>query len=278
SGLIAAGLAVLLALTGGSGLVVVPPVCAWLAFVALSVWRTGAKGRAVTVLLLALLPVAYLVMYFQGYHKPEHHPAPSSDVVRVATVTGEVLAVSLGMGLSAVWPLVAVGVVAVGALTLVAVVRRWQAPSERLSVAGLVAVAAGVTGVALAVGVGRAGFESWEQMGLWSRYSMLSWPLLATAYLVWVKLGRKWVPILLCVAAALAFPGNTGTGMANGARVRSDYAEIAADLAAGLSAERITDEGDPRRAFPRSHHGAQKERALRAIPLLRRDRIGIFGR
>lgn len=278
SGTLAGILLLLLALTGGSGLVLVPPVVLWLAFVAFGVWRSGAKGNALLLFALALAPVAYLAVYFQGYHRPEHHPAPSSDVVKVATVAGEVLAVSLGMGLSLVWQVVAAALVVIGSLTLVAVAKRWKEPAERLSVVGLLAVAAGVTGVALAVGVGRAGFDTWEQMGLWSRYSMLSWPLLATAYLAWAKLGGKWVPVALCVAAALAFPGNTGTGMTNGAAVRGDYTEIAADAAAGLSAEQITDETDPRRAFPRSHHGAQKDRALRAIPLLRRDRIGIFAR
>lgn len=278
SGTFAALLLMLLALTNGSGLVLVPPVAAWLVFVAVTLWRGGAKGKAVALLALAALPVVYAAVYFQGYHRPEHHPAPSTDVVRVATVTGEVLAVSLGMGLSTVWPLVASGVVAVGVLTLAAVLRRWKEPSDRLAVAGLIATVAGVTGVALAIGVGRAGFESWEEMGLWSRYSMLTWPLLGAAYLVWAKLGGKWVPIVLCVAAALAFPGNTGVGMFNGGMVRADYGDIAADLAAGLSAEQITDGTDPQRVFPNSHHGGQKERALRAIPLLRRDRIGIFAR
>ncbi|QEG31743.1 hypothetical protein GobsT_65870 [Gemmata obscuriglobus] len=277
-GALAALLLMLLALTNGSGLVLVPPVGAWLVFVAVSLWRGGEKGKAILLLALTALPVVYVAAYFQGYHRPEHHPPPSTDAVRVATVTGEVLAMSLGMGLGAVWPLVAGGVIAVGVLTLARVLRGWKEPDQRLSGAGLIAVAAGVTGVALAIGVGRAGFEGWEDMGLWSRYSMLTWPLLGAAYLVWAKAGKKWVPITLCVAAALAFPGNTGTGMVNGGQVRADYNAIAADLAAGLSAEQITDASDPRRAFPRSHHGAQTERALRAIPLLRRDRIGIFAR
>ncbi len=274
SGVLAGVCLTLLALTGGSGLVVVPVVSAWLVFVAVSVWRRGAKSRAIVVFLLAVLPLAYLRVYFQGYHKPEHHPQPSSDVVRVATVTGEVLAVSLGMGLSAVWWLVATGLVAVGALTLALVVRRWKEPDERLSVAGLIAVAAGVTGVSLAIGVGRAGFDSWASMGLWSRYSLLAWPLLAVTYLVWVKLGRKWIPISLCVAAALAFPGNTGVGMVTGARVAGDYAGVAAQAGSGLTAEQIV-KGKP---FSESSHVGQEDRAVRAIPLLRRDRIGIFAR
>lgn len=274
SGVAAGALLLLLALTNGSGLVVVPVVSAWLVYVAWSVWRSGSGGKAVLILLLAALPIAYLGVYFQGYHRPPLHPEPSSDLVRVATVTGETLAVSFGMGLSGVWPLAAVGVVVVGVVTLVALVRRWAEPAERLAVAGPLAVTAGVTGVALAIGVGRAGFESWELMGLWSRYSLLTWPLLAAAYLVWVKLGGKWVPIALCLAAAAAFPGNTGTGMTCGARVAADYAGIAAQAQSGMSAEQIVD-SEP---FADSHHGGQRDRAVRGIPLLRRDRIGIFAR
>ncbi|MFM8275344.1 MAG: hypothetical protein ACKODX_23830, partial [Gemmata sp.] len=81
----------------------VPAVAPWLALVALGLWRRGEKGRAAALLLLAALPVAYLAVYFQGYHRPAHHPPMSVNPVRVATVTGEVLAVSFGMGLSLVW-------------------------------------------------------------------------------------------------------------------------------------------------------------------------------
>ncbi len=273
SGVIAGVCLMLLALTGGSGLVVVPPVSAWIFFVALTVWRGGAKGRALVLLLLAVLPLAYLGVYFQNYHKPEHHPEPNFGLPALS-VAGEVLAVSLGMGLSLVWWVVCAGLLVVGTMTLALLVRRWKEPSERLSVAGLLAVAAGVTGVALAIGVGRGGFSQETPMGLWSRYSMLSWPLVAAAYLVWVRSGRKWMPIALCVAAALAFPGNTGTGMVNGAQVAGDYAGLATQAHAGLTAEQIVS-GEP---FTKSHHSGQETRARRGIPLLRRDRIGIFAR
>ena len=124
----------------------------------------------------------------------------------------------------------------------------------------------------MAIGVGRGGWGG--GMGLWSRYSLLVWPLLATAYLVWVKFGRsKWVPIGLCVAAALAFPSNTGFGMVNGATIKGRYSAIGADARAGLSADQIV-----KRQFPDSHQVGQEERAVRAIPLLRRDRVGIFAR
>ena len=118
-------------------------------------------------------------------------------------------------------------------------------------------------------------------MGLWARYSLLTWPLLALAYLVWVKLGSaplaarrssKWVPVIVCVVAALAFPTNTGTGMVVGAKIAGDYSGIAAQVRAGLTAEQIV-RGEP---FSSSHQASQADRAARAIPMLRAARIGIF--
>ncbi len=282
SGVLAGVLLLLLALTGGSGLAVVPPVAAWLVYLAVGVWRGGAKGRALLLLALAALPLAYLGVYFQGYQRPPGHPAPSTDPLAVARVSGEVLAVSFGMGLSAVWFVVAPALVAVGCATLVLLLRRWTEPESRPAIVGLLAVAAGVTGVALAVGVGRGAWGG--GMGLWSRYSMLTWPLLATTYLVWVKLGRKWVPVALCVTAALAFPGNTGVGMMSGASVKSEYNAIEADHAAGLSpeqilrAEELRYERAPEHAKPAIVLQGVEGRTVHAIPLLRAANVGIFAR
>lgn len=278
SGVTAGVLALLLALTGGSGLVVVPPVSAWLVYVALSVWWGRAKVRAILILALAVLPLVYLGVYFSEYHRPAHHPAPSSDPIAVGQVAGEVLAVSFGIGVYQVWWVAFAGVLAVGVCTTASLVGGWREQNERLAITGLLAVATGVTGVAVAIGVGRAGFPGGEEMGLWSRYALLTWPLLAATYLVWVKLGGKWIPIALCVAAALTFPANTGTGMVSGAKIKSDYLAIEADLAAGLTAEQIVNENDKQRAFPRSHQSAQAERAAVAIPKLRAARVGIFAR
>ena len=269
SGVTAGALLMLLALTGGSGLVVVPPVAAWLVVVAVSVWQSGEKGRAALLLLLAALPLAYLGVYAGGYERPPLHPVPSTDPRAVLRVAGEVLAMSFGIAMTPVWLAAFAGILALGGATVALLVPRWKEPGERLSVVGLIAVAAGVTGVALAIGVGRSGMGG--DMGLWSRYSMLSWPLLAAAYLVWVKLGRKWVPVALCVFAALVFLGNTGTGMQNGAAVKSRYSAIEADAALGLSAEQIV-----ARQFPGSHQAGQEKRAVHAIPMLRAARVGIF--
>jgi hypothetical protein len=277
SGVLAGLLLLALALTGGSGLVVVPPVAAWLVYLAVGLWRTGARGKAALVLLFVALPAAYLGAYFTDYHRPPDHPEPSSDPVMVARVALQVVAVSFGIGVSEVWWAAALGLLGVGGATAAVLLGRWGDPRERPAAAGLLAVAAGVTGVALAIGVGRG----WgATMGLWSRYSLLAWPLLATTYLVWARLGGKWVPVALCVAAALAFPANTGTGMMVGAAVKGEYSAVAADAAAGLPAEQIADAEEQRhRRSPATVHVVlQRERAIRAIPMLRAARVGLFAR
>src|SRR5262245_27674593 len=109
-GVLAGVLLALLALTGSSGLAAVPPVAAWLVFVAFNVWRSGSKRNGAILFLLAVLPLVYLGGYFIGYHRPEHHPVPSSDPLAVLRVAGEVLSMSLGYGVYNVWWAVFAGV------------------------------------------------------------------------------------------------------------------------------------------------------------------------
>jgi hypothetical protein len=273
-GAVAAALLLLLALTHGAGIAVVPPVALWLAWLARAEWRAGAKGRALVLLGGAALPVAYLAVCLATYAHPPLHPPRSTDPGAVARVTAEVLAMPFGIGLCELWWLVALAVLVLGGATVALL---WQArnePDARASVFGLLALAAGFFGLALAIGIGRGAWGAGG--GVWSRYSILVWPLLAAAFLAWARAGRKWVPLLLCAGAALAFPGNVGTGIVNGARVQTEYFAIGADLAAGLTPEQLTDARDPRRPFPVGAQQGREAAAVRAIPLLKAARIGIF--
>jgi hypothetical protein len=126
-----------------------------------------------------------------------------------------------------------------------------------------------VAGVAVAIGIGRAGFDS--GMGLWSRYSFLMWPLLGAAYLAWVKAGRRVIPMCLCALSALAFPTNTGSGIVRAAGIISSDSALAADLRA-----RRPDDEIIARHFPKSRNDGQEDRARWAIPMLREARIGMF--
>jgi hypothetical protein len=219
-------------------------------------------------------------LYLANYQPPPHHPPPSRDPLAVARITGEVLGMALGMGgsgISPVWWAVLIGMLALGVVTITQLVPQASDQAERPASVGLIAVVAGVAGIALAVGIGRAEFG--PGMGLWSRYALLMWPLLGAAYLAWVKAGRgaepvglrKWVPAGLCVAAALAYVANAVGGVYVGVHLVQKNAALEADAQAGVpDAELIA------RHFPGSRNEFQEERATWAIPMLRDAGVSVF--
>ena len=271
TGLSAGVLTILLVLCGGSGVVVAVPVAGWLAYLAWLVWKEGSTRGAIILALLAVFPFIYLAAYLDGYHRPSHHPPLGDGGAAVAFVTGETLAVALGTGVRGEWRTVLAGMLLLGGITLVALGRKWKFPADRPAVVGLVTVTAGVVGVALVIGLGRAGLGA--KMGLASRYAFLTWPLLGLAYLFWVRRGGwggRWVPIGLCVAAALAFPSNTAYGLGIGSHVREVLKHIEDDARAGLPPELVV------RWFKDSLQAYQEERGIRAIPMLHEAKVGAF--
>jgi hypothetical protein len=258
----------LLVLTGGTGLAVVPPVAAWIVYLATIVWRGGQKGKALALVILALLPLVYFVPYFTDYHEPPHRPPTSHNPLAISVVAGEVLAMGLGIGDSGVWWTVFAAELVLGVVTAVMLFRTNR--GDLTATLGLLALALGVGALVLLIGYGRAAMGL--GMGLYSRYGLLTWPLLAAMYLVWVKTGRKWVPIALCLAAALAFPPNMGTGMIVGNETHEQYEQIAIDMQRGLSAEEIYYS----EYFQRGPNATQGQRVLRGIPMLREAGIGVF--
>jgi len=269
SGVKAGVLLFLLALTGGSGLALVPPVAVWLLYLALVTTKTDSKRRGLLVAALALLSVLYLAVYFIGYIRPPNHPPPSTDPRAIAEIAGKVLAMAFGVGVSGIWWAVAGAMIVLGAATIALLIARGMDPAERPASVGLMAVAAGVAGIAVAIGIGRAGFGS--EMGLWSRYSFLMWPLLGAAYLVWVRAGRRIVPICLCAASALAFLTNTGSGIVRAAGIVAVDSALEADVRAGKPDDEII-----ARHFPTTRNDGQEARARWAIPMLRAAHIGLF--
>ncbi len=267
SGALACVLVLLLAMTGGSGLPVAMPVIVWVMFLAWTEWHKGNRKHAVALIAMAALPIIYCSVYFISYERPLHHPPTSRDPVAIAIVAGETLAMSVGISVASNWPAMLAGILVIGVATILHILR--TNPTDRTATTGLLAVAAGICGLAVAIGIGRAplGLE----MGLWSRYSLLTWPLLAAMYLVWVKASNRWVPIALAVAVILALPGNMITGVTVARDIQSHYIAIEADAKNGMSAEQLV-----ANHFPHSPNEGQIERALVAIPILRHANVGIF--
>ena len=273
-------LLVLLCLCGGGGVVAAMPVAIWLVFMAIREWKSrvaGAKAsrsRAAILLAFAAFPLVYLAVYLQGYHRPGHHPELGEGGFAVVRVTGEVLAMAFGPAAARSWILVAAGIVVLGFLTAFGLLRNRKSEETRRASLGLLAVMAGIIGVALTIGLSRAGIDA--RNGLSSRYAYLTWPLLALAYLFWAQRGGwcgKWFPAGLCLAAAVAYPSNMFTGLMAGADIHRVLGEVEADAQSGLPPEIIVrrfDEGKMK------FQKGQEQRAIRAMPMLKTARIGAF--
>ena len=82
----------------------------------------------------------------------------------------------------------------------------------------------------------------------------------------------KWIPALLCAAAALAFPANMISGLYVGSKVRSVLATVEQEAYEGVPPEQIV------RHFRGTFQAEQEERAIRAIPMLREAGVGAFAK
>ena len=270
TGSTAGGLLVALALCGGPGLAVVPPVALRLLYVAAVVRRTDTRWHAAIVAGLAVLAAGLLAVLTVSVVQPLPNAAPGEDRPSVATLVGQALATAVGIGFSGLWPALLAATLALGAATVAVLARSVRDLEGRPAASGVVAVVAGV--VALAVVAGVTHPRLGEDPALWSRYSLPTWPLLGLAYLVWVKRGGrggKWVPAQLCLVAALAFPPNTVVGLSFGAKIRTHQSELVADAARGRPPEEI--------AAAHLRGTDHEEAAARGIPMLRGAKVGGFG-
>jgi hypothetical protein len=294
SGLTASIIVLLIALTGGFGLPVVLPASAWLVYLAALLWRDGRRSRSLALLVMAVVPLLYIGLYLVGYHRPEHHDPPGRDPIAIGMVSGEAIAMAMGHGIAPLWWLVFLLELVIGVATASYLIRQAGRDDARSSSLGLLAVAAGVCGLALAIGIGRGSMGL--SMGLWSRYGLLTWPLLNAAFLVWVRagkvidrpdreaasvlsprpgtrLGARAIPDLLCLVSALAFLGNMGEGMLVGYGVRTGYIQMEEQSMQGFTPAEMM----AQKSFQEGPNSAQGERVSRGITLLREANIGIFG-
>lgn len=266
TGATAGGLLVALALCGGPGLAVVPPVAVWVLYVASVVRRMDSRWHAAIVAGLAVLAVGFLVLSVAGDQPPG---PPAEGGFAVVKAAGQAVATAVGIGFSGLWPALLAGTLALWVTVLAGLVRSSRDPEGRPAAVGLIAVAVGVFAVAVAVGVRHPDIET--DPAVWSRYSLAAWPLLGLAYLVWVRRGGrggKWVPAQLCLLAALAFPPNTVAGLALGVDIRNHLSALVAKAASGRPPEEIA---------ATYVKGTDPEEVVRGIPMLREANVGGFG-
>lgn len=278
---VAGGGLIVAPLCGANGLVMVPPIAAWLIVRAVTQLRAAEPKAKRGGLVLATLTAAALALslfYFHGYDQPTDHDWPHAGVAQTTLVSVRALASGLGYWAAQLyWPWTGIAVTALVLASAILLARRWRAdPAERPRILGLLALLAAVVCVAVGVGWGRAG-RGWEP-GLESHYSSSELLPLCVVYFVWEIYGprsasRVLLPTL-CLAVAIV------CGQA--AFVRAQWSEHPAP-------ERVQLEGDLRRDMTAEElvarnilplHGADtpgaREQVVAGVRLLREARMGVF--
>ena len=232
SGYMAGGVLLLLATTGGSGLAFVPPICAWLLYIG---YRESQSGHRLCLYLIAAIAMAYIGFYLSGYARPPAHPSPNwSQPERAGVVAAQVLGMSVGTPAMSNWPIAASYAIGVVIVTLFLLIR--TAATNRCRALGMLMLLAGAVGLAIAIGIGRSGFAS-DTMGLWSRYSLLTVPVLAIAFIVCLQTGGIWArfgPIVLASVAFLSLPQNVQFGYGWASSYADDMDAMEVDVRAGF--------------------------------------------
>ncbi|MHB1556916.1 MAG: hypothetical protein ACYC61_05480 [Isosphaeraceae bacterium] len=241
---------VMLPLTGGSGLTLLPALGLWVAGYIATGWWSGRKPsllmRGTGVLLLAS-GLAITALYFRGYCRPPYHPLPPS-LGSVVSSTLMYLGLAVHPHLSSYrWPagLIAAGL-AIATLLLLGT-RAVREPAERPRALGLMAIVIAMLGLAGAVALSRSGLG--PTVVLAPRYVTLTAPLLCVIYISWLAYGgargRVAVPLALLVLI--------GSAMSDGYRFSRSYGRSL------LAAERRVEAG-------RARHASAAELARAASP------------
>ena len=232
----------LLALTGGTGITMTPPLALWLVVVGLGHMRSN-RRRGATLVVLGSLVFVMLGVYVIGLA-----PAGGRPEVHVAGAlsgTLEFLASALGaIGMISVWPAIAVvtGLVLVGIGT--AVWGWFREPEERTVSSGLLMFFFGMLLLAATVGWARAGYGRGYIVGA-RRFAVLSAPVLCAVYLTASRLlpraRRRFVEMSVFALACMVYAYNVRDGLDHGGVVRATKEAAVRDAWAGLSSEEIAE-------------------------------------
>ncbi len=266
---------VLLPLSGGNGVVFVPPMACWLIASGWAEGRSGRPGRgwrAPAIVLAAVPGLAVTAAYFRGFRAVPHPEAAGGalDGVRAAI---QFLACGLGFPASWAWPWSGAATLGLIALTVAWLARAWATrPEERPRLVGLAAFLAGVLGLAGAVGWGRG--WAGDRAGFADRYIAMATPIwcwLALAIRLYAPPapGRFVANALFAVITVLAWP-NAEAGLRYGREGLTNAEALDRDIRAGEPPYRIAREHTP-------YLHPRQDDVIRLLPILRKARIGPFG-
>jgi hypothetical protein len=270
------GLALLLLpLCGANGLLLTPPLAAWLMYEALRQARSGEPGAHRSAVVLTLFVVANFVivgLYFVGYESSPWNP-PSPGLAVTVRTSVKLAAMGFGPGAATSWRLsvlLAAGTLLVAGWSLAHAPARRGAEASNPAVP-LLSLAMAAVLLTLAMGAGRAGlYSSWIP----DRYALLSAPVLCVAYMVYGCLCpmplARWGQRALFAGTLLYLPANTVMGFEIGEEYRDRMDRLARDVAAGVPVPRLAKE---HRAFLLHWDEAGLERGL---SMLEESHLGPF--
>ena len=182
---------ILLPLSGGSGLAMLPPLALWLAGYIACGWWSGAKPDTTTRLIGGGMLAACMVLcvlFLWDYNRPPYYPLPPSASA-AASSTLLYLSLAVYPHLTSYWRTAsAIVVVVLAATYLPLVVASVRSPGDRPRALALVAIILSMLCVACAVGVSRAGLGPGAILA--SRYVTITIPLLCVMYIAWLAYGR----------------------------------------------------------------------------------------
>jgi hypothetical protein len=224
---------ILLPLCGANGLAMVPALAAWPLALAIlpHSWTASkiARGNRIMLLAFGLLALALTAFYLFGWHRVPYHPK-SQSVLQTLMTALKALTIGLGPATRDIWPLsglLALGVMSASALLLVRVWREQVA--ERVRAGGLLIFLLALSALALALGLGRNGFET--------RYITLTLPVWCGVAFIWLLYGKSarfGVPAALACAALVALAGNTSFGLKYARELRGQLGSFERDMATGV--------------------------------------------
>ena len=253
---LAAGLAglclVALPLCGANGLVLAPPLAAWLGLVAFYSWTRapGVQARTVALILFASVGTALLLtgVYFIGYERASWYPV-TPGVGATLRIAADFVGMAFGPA-AVSWRVTVPAtlvLVAVTSLLLAGEVRGGRADT-RLRALGLLCMVAAVVILAVAVGWGRAGRIA-TGGGLSRRYALLAVPMLCAVFFAWELYGRRrWatcVQMALLIVAVALIPLNTRKGLATRNWVQAGMDAVRQDIEARMPRQLLAERHGP---------------------------------
>jgi hypothetical protein len=261
---------VLLPLSSGGGLAMLPPLVLWLAvYLGWGWWSgrdTGGLERAMG--LTGLMACSGLVVLYLGTSvRPSHVPLPPS-LWAVWSSTREFLSLVLVPYLDrGGW----IALILIGVTLTWLVIVGVRRPMERPRAAGLAAVMLGLLILALTVGWSRSGLGPGSGRG--PRYVTLSAPLLSAVYVAWLIYGhgpaRRAVHLGLLVAVCLSIPFQARVAWSLGEPRRQFYQRLERQMKSGMPGSQIVAQACPS-LYP------DPEFAYQCFRMLKRARIGRF--